>query len=92
MMNKANCWEFKKCGRELNGKNVPAHGLCPVAFDSRLHGVHGGQNGGRCCWLVRSFCDKDGNTELGCSEDCMECNICSFYKTVESSTELLVTI
>ena len=49
-MAKSNCWEFKKCGREHNGTNVDEKGVCPAVTSKKVHGVHGGSNGGRCCW------------------------------------------
>ena len=85
-----NCWEFKQCGRELNGKNVLTDGLCPAALDFRLNGVHRGENAGRCCWVVRSLADKyDSIGTCSCSEQCSEC---SFYKLVKESTkEIIIT-
>ncbi|MCW5202694.1 hypothetical protein VU12_07115 [Desulfobulbus sp. US4] len=86
---KLNCWEFKECGREPNGKNVSEHGVCPVAVESRLDGVHGGRNGGRCCWLVKYYLLKN-NIFDECSCGFPKCLKCDFYCMVKSSTKLLV--
>lgn len=54
---KQNCWEFKRCGREPGGVNVYKLGLCPATKEPRLHGVHGGEQAGRACWIVAgTFC------------------------------------
>lgn len=86
-----NCWEFKQCGRELNGKNVLFNGLCPAAIDPRLNGVHLGRNAGRCCWVVRSLSDKhDCIGNCSCDDECNECN---FYKLVtETTEEIIITV
>ncbi len=86
---KLNCWEFKECGREPNGKNVSLYGVCPVAIESRLDGVHDGRNGGRCCWLAKYYLFKNNiSAECSCGfPDSLECN---FYCTVKNSTKLLV--
>ena len=48
---KLNCWEFKKCGRQLGGIHVSDLGICPAAQETRLNDVHGGSNAGRSCFL-----------------------------------------
>ena len=74
-----NCWQSKKCGREPRGKNIFKFGVCPVAIEAEADGLHHGENGGRCCWvLTDSVCQK--NTK--CSE-------CDFYLSVEKSEKLL---
>ena len=49
---KANCWEFKKCGRESQGPNAEELGVCQAYLENKLDGVHGGMNAGRSCWVV----------------------------------------
>ncbi|MBI4788411.1 MAG: hypothetical protein HY782_15375 [Chloroflexi bacterium] len=51
-MEKVNCWEFKKCGREPGGVKADQLGTCAAAIETRTHGVNGGTNGGRVCWAV----------------------------------------
>jgi len=85
-----NCWEFKKCGREPNGSNVYENGVCPVATDSRLDGVHNGKNGGRCCWLIKFYYTKKNSIldkHLCGITECLECD---FYNMVSDCTNFLV--
>ena len=56
-MTKKNCWEIMKCGRQPGGANADKLGVCPAAGETRMDGVHGGSNAGRCCWVVAgTFC------------------------------------
>ncbi len=85
-MKKKNCWEYKNCGRELNGHNAK-DGICPATVESRLHGVHDGRRAGRACWVVAgtkcggvvqgTFANKYGN-----------CEKCDFYKLVQQEEGL----
>ncbi|MCI5141354.1 MAG: hypothetical protein D3909_06450 [Candidatus Electrothrix sp. ATG1] len=87
-----NCWEFQKCGRGVGGNKALLHGTCPAALDSSLNEIHGGRNGGRCCWLVRSYDDEYDffvRRRAGISEVCENCN---FYKMIEKTTDLIVTL
>jgi hypothetical protein len=79
---KQNCWEFKKCGREPGGSNVDELGVCPAATETKVDGIHGGKNAGRCCWAIAgTLC---GGVEQGTfavkSRNCMECE---FYKNLQ---------
>jgi hypothetical protein len=77
--NNMNCWEFKKCGREPNGVNSKELGVCPAATEIRVNGVHGGKNGGRCCWAVAgTLCG--GKIQGGIGDKALECLACDFYK------------
>ena len=51
-MSRVNCWEFKKCGRQPGGEQAEEQGVCPVTEHRKLHGIHGGVNAGRACWIV----------------------------------------
>ena len=85
-----NCWEFMDCGREPDGKNVSRYGVCPVAIESTLDGVHNGKNGGRCCWVVIDY--SQNSSELPCcSGGSHECIRCDFYKMVFESDMLIAT-
>ncbi len=78
---KMNCWECKHCGREPGGKNVGALGVCPAATDSRLHGVHGGKNAGRTCWVIAgTLCEGKVQGTFGLKYK--NCEQCDFYKKV----------
>lgn len=75
---KQNCWEYKKCGREPGGINVPELGVCIAATETMLDGVHGGKNGGRACWAVcGTLCG--GEVQGTFAEKMGNCKICDFY-------------
>jgi hypothetical protein len=77
-----NCWEFKKCGREPGGNKAKELGICPAAIDERLHGVHGGKNAGRACWvLAGTMCG--GKVQGTFAQKNQNCAICDFFKTVK---------
>jgi hypothetical protein len=82
-MGKLNCWEFKRCGRELGGTGVHEQGVCPAATAKRLDGAHGGTNAGRACWVVGGTLCNDSVQETFAKkyDSCMECD---FYKKVKS--------
>ncbi len=81
-MMKKNCWEFKKCGREVGGPNVGRLGVCPAATEERLHGVHGGTNAGRACWvLAGTLCD--GRVQGKFVQKFGECLLCDFFRLVK---------
>jgi hypothetical protein len=80
-MRRLNCWEFMKCGREPDGKNAGKDGVCPVALEERLDGVHGGVNAGRACWVVAgSLCG--GKPRGTFAQKYLDCKKCSFYLKV----------
>ena len=85
-----NCWEFKKCGREPNGINVPHAGVCPVSIASGLNGIHNGKNGGRCCWAFAPEGSKHDDVLLSSLEKSIRCSRCDFYHMVKKDTELFV--
>jgi hypothetical protein len=78
---KANCWEFKKCGREPNGSKIKEFGACPSAVDTRVNGVNSGKNGGRCCWAITgTLCGEkvQGTYAMKLSN----CAACDFFRLV----------
>jgi hypothetical protein len=79
---KKNCWEFKKCGREAGGSNADSLGVCPAATEERLHGVHGGTNAGRACWVLAGT--QCGGTVQGTfAQKFGECQVCDFFRMVK---------
>jgi len=80
-MAKVNCWEWKKCGRQLGGTKVAQLGTCPAATERRIHGANTGVNGGRACWLVAgTLC---GETVQGTfAAKLSNCMNCDFYNVV----------
>ena len=74
-----NCWEYKKCGRELGGDNTGTLGVCPASVEHKVNGIHGGTNGGRCCWAVAgTLCG--GQVQGGFGSKATSCLVCEFYK------------
>lgn len=73
-----NCWEFMGCG---NGED--AH--CPARSHKRIHGLHGGINGGRACWLVPGTrCGKSVQTTMEQKQEvCSECDFLLAVKQEE---------
>lgn len=82
-VNKLNCWEFLKCGREEGGALTGEHGVCPAAVEARLDGVHDGLNAGRACWAVSGTlcCGKPSGTYAG---KFPTCEMCEFYQYVKN--------
>jgi len=76
-----NCWEYKKCGREINGNNVESLGVCPVSTETKANGIHKGENGGRCCWAIAgTLCD--GEVQGSFVHKALNCLKCDFYQNV----------
>lgn len=82
MSKKKNCWEFKKCGREAGGEHVKEFGVCPVAEEARLDGIHGGRNAGRSCWIVAGTLCK-GSVQGTFAQKYQSCEQCDFYSIVK---------
>jgi hypothetical protein len=79
---KANCWEFKKCGRQEGGEHARFLGVCPSSTEKRLDGVHGGTNAGRACWVVTgTYCR--GETQGTFAQKFISCVACDFYLHVK---------
>ncbi len=52
-------------------------------MEQRLHGIHGGDNAGRACWVVAgSLCN--GEIQGSFAQKYQNCNICDFYMKVKS--------
>jgi len=79
---KLNCWEFKKCGRELGGSKVAELGVCPAATEKKADGIHGGKNGGRCCWVIAGTLCK-GEIQGTFATKYSNCKECEVYKLVQ---------
>ncbi len=82
-----NCWEFKKCGREPTGANIGELGICPATVETRVNGINGGKNGGRCCWVITgTLCG--GETQGTFASKFDNCTKCDFYKLVKKEQGL----
>ena len=51
-MEKMNCWEVKRCGRESGGDKTGDHRVCPVSVPGKFDGINHGKHGGRFCWAI----------------------------------------
>ncbi len=86
-MKKINCWEFKKCGREIGGARVKELGTCPTSATRELDGIHGGENAGRACWVVAgTLCD--GRPQGTFATKFAGCETCDFYLLVKKQEGL----
>jgi hypothetical protein len=82
-MAKLNCWEVKKCGRELGGAKSLELGVCKSSTETKLDGVHGGRSAGRACWVVAgSLCG--GKVQGTYAQKIQNCLQCEFYKSVRN--------
>lgn len=78
---KSNCWEIKKCGREIDGAKAGELGICPAAEETRADGLNGGTNGGRACWAIAgTFCD--GVAQGTFASKLATCIACDFFRQV----------
>jgi hypothetical protein len=78
---KANCWEFRYCGRGPGGALSRNGGLCAAAFERRTDGVNSGRNGGRACWAIAgTVCDSTVHRTIADKID--DCQGCLFYLLV----------
>jgi hypothetical protein len=69
------------CGRGPGGDHVDDLGPCPTASSVELHGINGGENGGRICWAVAgTFCE--GSHEGVYASRLVSCLACEFYQQV----------
>lgn len=86
MEDKKNCWEIKLCGRQPNGDKVKEMGICPAATDTTCHGINGGTNGGRICWVLSgTFCGgKVQGTFAQKQTTCMACDFMHLVKREEA--------
>jgi len=81
-MERLNCWEFNKCGRQSGGSNVHEMGICPVTTEKKLDRVHGGTNAGRACWVVGgTLCN--GKVQEAFAKKYFDCIECDFDKKVK---------
>jgi CRP-like cAMP-binding protein len=79
---KLNCWQFKKCGREPDGRKAAELGVCPAAVEASFDGINFGKNAGRICWAVAGTC-CGGKVQGTFAEKRKSCTTCDFYQTVQ---------
>ena len=81
-MKKLNCWEIKKCGREIGGDRIDDLGVCPAASNNSSDGINGGKNAGRICWAVAgTFCG--GRVQGDFAQKTASCMTCEVFKRVK---------
>jgi hypothetical protein len=81
-MKRQNCWESKKCGRQLGGEKTKELGVCPASTEAKVTGVNGGSFAGRCCWAVAgTLCG--GKVQGTFASKLANCISCEFYLSVK---------
>lgn len=81
-MKRKNCWEVKKCGRQLGGEKVDELGICPAAMPNEYDGTNKGNHGGRFCWAVAgTFCG--GKPQGSFAQKFKSCIECKFFKQIQ---------
>ena len=80
MATRANCWEFKKCGREPGGARVAELGACPVP-KADMSGFNSGTHGGRICWAIAGTLGG-GKIQGTFAQKAANCMACEFYLAV----------
>lgn len=81
-MERNNCWEVKKCGRQTGGENTEALGVCPAALpNEHCDGVNNGRHGGRFCWTIAGT-QCEGQVQGIYAVKFMSCLDCEFFKQV----------
>lgn len=79
---KKNCWEIKKCGREVGGAKVSEAGVCPAATEMKRDGLNGGMNCGRICWACTgTLCS--GKIQGTFAQKYLNCQACEVFKLVK---------
>lgn len=86
-MQKANCWELKKCGREPGGVKSAELGVCVAAEDTAVNGINSGRNGGRICWAVTgTLCG--GKVQGSFAEKRLSCMSCEVFGQIKEEEGL----
>ena len=72
----------EKCITILGGE------ACPVCRAAKLHGTHGGVNGGRACWTIpHTKCDGSSQGTVGNkSATCIKCDFYNMVKEEEKES------
>lgn len=90
-LRKQNCWEYKKCGRQPQGRHVADRGICPATVEESLDGSHEGTNAGRSCWIVcGTLCQ--GKVQGTFAQKFKSCEQCDFYQLVKSEERSAFTL
>ena len=85
-MAKQNCWEFKKCGRQVGREKVKELGVCPGAGNKATNELNNGTNGGRICWAIAgTLCG--GKVQGSYADKQLSCMSCEFLKKVKGEED-----
>ena len=63
------CWDFKKCGREMNGVNTGERGMCPAYPE----------DGRQCARIAGTLCG--GEVQGTFAMKLSNCMACDFYNS-----------
>lgn len=86
-MQKANCWDFKGCGREPGGIKSAELGVCAASVDTHANGLNSGKNGGRICWAVTgTLCG--GKVQGSFAEKRLSCMTCEVFAQIKEEEGL----
>lgn len=90
-MERLNCWEFIKCGREPGGEQVEKCGLCPAAVDNPYNTMNNGKHAGRFCWVIAgTYCmGKVEGTYAAKLRGCLKCDFMNRVHAEEGSDFIL---
>lgn len=81
-MTRINCWEIKKCGRELGGNKVHDMGVCPANSNNHCNNINNGKNAGRICWAIAgTFCG--GKIQGDFAQKSVSCMGCEVFKQIK---------
>ena len=81
-MEKKQCWEIFKCGREPGGEKYAELGVCKAALPNKYDGMNEGVHGGRFCWAITgTLCG--GKVRGRYCEKIETCLSCEFLQQVE---------
>jgi hypothetical protein len=85
IMDKLNCWEYKKCGRQIGGENTNELGVCPASTQKSADGVNNGRFGGRCCWVIAGnlYCETVHGTFAAKEDNCLNCDFSNLVRQEE---------
>ena len=81
-MERKDCWEIMKCGRESGGHNAAKQGVCVAALPNDFDNINKGKHGGRICWAVAgTLCG--GEVQGTFATKLRQCLNCEFFIKVQ---------
>ena len=81
-MERKNCWEIMRCGRQPGGQNETEQGTCLAALPNEFDNINQGKHGGRYCWSVAgTLCD--GEVQGTYAIKLKQCLDCEFFIKVQ---------